>query len=168
MKYSNESVFRAASGLLIAMTIACASGSRKPSPDAVALIEDYFLRRTELDSIEGIWLREDRLCEIAVFMSPSSMSQDYAYVGVVTNDCYHGELVDTRFDMRERSDVSVASSQLLSIKAVEPDGRFYPAWHQHPNGSRYQCELYIAQGNLYVSWPSRTWGFERVYPAEER
>jgi len=45
MKYFSESVFRTAAGLLIMMTLACASGSHEPSPRATAVIEAHFLNR---------------------------------------------------------------------------------------------------------------------------
>jgi hypothetical protein len=165
MKYFSDSLFRTASGLLIMMSVACASGSREPSPRALTVIEAHFLNRTELDPIEGVWLREDRLCEIAVFKPPSGMSQEYAYVGVVTKDCYYGKLADTDHEYRERTDVSFTGTELLSIRGVDPDGRYYPAWHHSPGGD-YQCELYIARGILHVTG-SVNWSFVRVYPDEE-
>jgi len=107
-------------------------------------------------------LREGRLCEIAVFKPPSGTSQEYAYVGVVTKDCHYGRLVDTDHEYRERTDVSVTGTQILSVKDLEPNRRYYPAWHHSPGGD-YPCELYIARSILHVS----DWSFVRTYPDEE-
>ena len=152
--------------LVISACVAACAGSKEPSPEGLAAIQLYFQDRTDLEPIEGIWARDDRLCEIAVFRPLANTKQDWTYVGVVTKECWVGDLTETGFSTRDRPDSWISGDMIFHIANLEPNGR-YPAWRYYPNGEAAQGDMYIAQGKLYWWDYDKKWAFVRLYPADK-